>query len=90
MVATHKVKINGKWYGLGEKIPGLAEPPITTESKTEVQEEVQEEKNTLTKTEIKRMPTAELQVLAKKNGVGNADSLTGAELKEILIKKFNL
>lgn len=78
MVATHKVKINGKWYGLGAKIPDLTELKIKSES------------TSLNKTEIKRMSTAELQQLAKKHNIENADNITGSELKEILIKKFNL
>lgn len=43
-----------------------------------------------TKTEIKRMSTAELQNLAATVGVENAFGRSGGELKEILIRKFNL
>lgn len=43
-----------------------------------------------TKTEINRMSTAELQELALKNNVDGADEMTGAELKKILIEKFEL
>lgn len=43
-----------------------------------------------TKTEIKRMSTAELQNLAATVGVENAFDRSGGELKEILIQKFNL
>lgn len=43
-----------------------------------------------TKTEINRMSTAELQELAKEQGIENAENITGAELKKILIEKFGL
>lgn len=46
--------------------------------------------NSYTKTDIKRMSTAELQNLAAKSGVENAFETSGGELKEILIQKFNL
>lgn len=41
-----------------------------------------------TKTEINRMSTADLKKLASENGVD--DSLSGAEIKKALIKKFGL
>lgn len=41
-----------------------------------------------TKTEINRMSTADLKKLAKENGID--DSLSGAELKKVLIEKFGL
>lgn len=41
-----------------------------------------------TKTEVNRMSTADLKKLAVENGVD--DSLSGAEIKKALIKKFGL
>lgn len=41
-----------------------------------------------TKTEINRMPLADLKVLAKENGLD--DDRSGAELKKALIEWFNL
>lgn len=41
-----------------------------------------------TKTEINRMSTADLKRLAKENGID--ESVSGAEIKKLLIKKFNL
>lgn len=49
-----------------------------------------EEKKTYTKTEINRMSTAELQALALENDIDGANDMTGAELKKVLIDKFNL
>lgn len=43
-----------------------------------------------TKTDINRMSTSELRDFAKSNGVANAEDITGAELKKILIEMLNL
>lgn len=75
MVATHTIKCGGKWYKAGEKMP---------ESNSSVSSVG------YTKTEINRMSTADLQKLAAENGIENALTTSGAELKEILIAKFNL
>lgn len=75
MVATHTIKCGGKWYKAGDNVP---------------------ESNSLaspvgyTKTDINRMSTADLQKLAAEQGIENAQTTSGAELKEILIAKFNL
>lgn len=45
---------------------------------------------TLTKTEIFRMSTANLRELAKKNSIDDADTLTGGVLKKRLIEHFKL
>lgn len=43
-----------------------------------------------TKTEINRMSTAELKALAVSVNIADADSLTGGELKKMLIKHYGL
>ena len=48
------------------------------------------EERVYTKTEINRMPITDLKELASKSGIENAEELTGAELKKILIEKFEL
>lgn len=53
-------------------------------------EEQQELPKSLTKTEINRMPIAELKDLALKNGIENAEDMTGTELKKVLISRFEL
>ena len=53
-------------------------------------EQNDEEKKTYTKREISRMPLSELKEIAKSEGFFNADELTGADIKKILIEKFNL
>ena len=66
---------NGKWYNSGEDVPESNSPVYSVG---------------YTKTEINRMSTADLQKLAAEQGIENAQTTSGAELKEILIAKFNL
>lgn len=54
------------------------------------EEQVQGQPKPLTKTEINRMTTAELKELAVNNGIENAELMTGAELKKVLISHFDL
>ena len=54
----------------------------------EIKEEVTEVK--YTKTEINRMPVAELRKMAMRTGVEGADTWSGAELKEYLIATLGL
>ena len=85
MRATHSIKINGKWFKAGEELPALnpsKEPEVKTPDT--------EEKKSYKKSDIFRMPTAELQALAESEGIENATELTGSELKTILVKKFGL
>lgn len=42
------------------------------------------------KSEINRMSTSDLQKLASESGVEGAESISGSELKKILIEKFGL
>ena len=43
-----------------------------------------------TKTEIKRMSTADLKKLAKELDIEEADTYTGADLKKLLVDKLGL
>ena len=49
-----------------------------------------EEEKVYTKREISRMPLSELKELAKTEGLFGVDEMTGADIKKILIEKFNL
>ena len=60
-------------------------PPEITEESTE---DRNARKIVYTKTEINRMSTADLKELAEKNGLDN--SLSGAELKKLLIEHYGL
>ena len=42
------------------------------------------------KTDINRMAVADLKELASIEGIANAEEMSGAELKKVLIKHFNL
>lgn len=77
MIATNVIKINGKWYKAGEVIP----EEIPGKSSLEFH---------YTKTDINRMSVSDLRSLAIGHGMSNADSMTGGELKEYFISKFNL
>lgn len=97
MIAQNTVKVNGKWFYAGQEITGAEKstsdfsqymnPP---EEKLPFSDVELEEPKQYTKTEINRMPTVELKKFAKEQNVENADELTGAELKKILINKLGL
>ena len=70
---------NGVWYPAGTEVPEDT-PNIKTENG----------QNQYTKTEINRMSTSELQSLAIENCIDGADSMTGADLKKVLIERFGL
>ena len=87
------VNKNGIWYPSGTEVPDGAE---TVENKKEddfaqyMNEPVESEEVTYTKTEINRMSTADLKALAKSKDVEDAEKMSGAELKKVLIEKFGL
>ena len=68
----------------------LKELSSTNNKRKEVLIQLIEEAKPLTKTEINRMTTAELKNIATDNGIENAEEMTGAELKKVLIAKFDL
>ena len=83
MTFGHKVKYNGKWYMPGEKIAEVEKSASSFSENTNLSAE-----KSYTKTEINRMSTADLKELAEKNGLDN--SLSGAELKKLLIEYYGL
>ena len=87
MVYSHLVKYNGVYYPAGTNVPvGVASVEIKDNKITdEVKEEVK-----YTKTDINRMSTSDLKSLAKSEGIKDADTLSGADLKKVLIEKFGL
>lgn len=64
--------------------------PLIALEKETVKASEKEEKKTYKKSDIFRMPVAELQELAKAEGIENAEEKTGAELKNLLVKHLNL
>ena len=59
--------------------------PVISDENIEYKEEQK-----YTKTDINRMTTAELQAFALEKGVDSADSMTGGDLKKVLIEKLGL
>lgn len=61
-------------------------------AKKSVKVEVKEEQNETfyTKTDINTMKVADLRNLATEQGIKNADDISGAELKNLLIEKMGL
>lgn len=99
---NHPYKVGDEYPRLGMKVSDarIAEllssknkqkkPLIAWEREKEVSEPLTEEKKTYKKSDIFRMPVAELQELAKAEGIENAEEKTGAELKTLLVKHLNL
>jgi hypothetical protein len=81
------VKYNGVYYTAGTNVPvGVSSVEIKD---NKIIDEVKEEVK-YTKTDINRMSTSDLKSLAKSEGIKDADTLSGADLKKVLIEKFGL
>lgn len=74
-----------KDFAVDGKVLGRAKEDVI-----EITDEETVKENQFTKTEINRMPIHELKALASANGVEGWVDMTGAELKRVLIEKFNL
>lgn len=83
MIATHSIKHDGVWYKVGDEVPESNNNPVPSDF-------MNPPESKYTKTEINRMSTADLQLLATEQGIDNAEELTGAELKKLLIEKLGL
>lgn len=75
MIAQNVIKFNGKWYNAGEEVPENNNSGTSFD---------------YSKTAINRMSTSDLQAFATEQGIDNAEELTGAELKKLLIEKLGL
>lgn len=92
MVYKHQVKYNGKYYPAGTDVP-VGEKAVEDKKEdnfAQYNEPVESGEVTYTKTEINRMSTADLKTLAKSKDVEDAEKMSGAELKKVLIEKFGL
>lgn len=67
----------------------LAKKSVAVEKKAEQKVEKEPEKF-YTKTDINTMKVADLRNLATEQGIKNADDISGAELKNLLIEKMGL
>lgn len=68
----------------------LVEEKASVEVKEIKNDKIVEKQPQYTKTDINRMPTAELKEVATNNGIENAEEMTGGDLKKVLIEKFGL
>ena len=84
----HLVKYNGQYYPAGADVP-VGDNPVKEVVEKDVKPIVEKQPQ-YTKTEINRMSTSELKEVATSNGVENAEEMTGADLKKVLIEKFGL
>ena len=93
MVYKHQVKYNGKYYPAGKDV-SVGEKAVEDKKEDNFaqykNEPVESGEVTYTKTEINRMSTADLKALAKSKDVEDAEKMSGAELKKVLIEKFGL
>lgn len=91
MIAQNTMKVNGKWFYAGQEITGLdLSSSDFSKCMTMPEEWKVPQDKTYTKTEINRMPTSELRILAKGKGIDNAEDMTGGELKNVLIEILGL
>ena len=91
MIATHSIKMNGKWYKAGEEIEDMAVGKNSLPfSDDDITFEKRPEQKEYTKTDIMKMNKAELYEMAKNTGVENVDEMNRAELAEYLLSVFGL
>lgn len=85
MKFSYLVRHDGIDYPIGTEVP-IGE--VKVEETVNVEQEIQQPSFEYTKSQINRMSTSELQGLAEMYGLDS--DKTGAELKKILIAKFEL
>lgn len=83
MIATHNIKIGGRWYKAGEEIDSPAD------SMSQEANYGSKEKK-FTKTEIHQMPVKELRELATEYGIENAEMMNGSEIKKIILNYLEM
>ena len=76
---------DGKWYKAGEEVPDFIPGHESYAEETQMPEVFKYKK-----TDINRMSTADLKELAREHEVSNVDDMTGQDLKEYFIRRFNL
>lgn len=77
--------VDDKDFVVNDKVVGRVKDDVI-----EITDEETIKENTYTKTEINRMPVAELKDLAILNGIKVDEDTTGSQLKKLLIEKFEL
>ena len=88
-IAEYPIKLNGKLYRVGDKIPTLDATHINKEDvKVEVDKSTDEHE--YSKSEIQLMKVDDLRELAKSIGMENVEETSGTNLKKALIEYYNL
>lgn len=90
LLRRHKINAVRQGDKLPEKEQVQQEQIYGDELKYEPEEEKHSGSYQYTRTYINRMSTADLQALATEKGIANADSLSGAEIKKMLIELMSL
>lgn len=80
MIATHKIKKNGRWYYAGEEIDSS---PVDSVKFSEENNEPE-----YTKTDIHRMSVDKLRSLAAEQGIDGVEEMNGADIKKLLLEKI--
>lgn len=88
MIYDHMVKVNGRYYQVGEEVPEI-EDMSENENSIPFYDEAKDDRR-YTKSEISRMSTADLQKLAEEVGIENPFETSGNELKKVLAEHFGL
>lgn len=86
MIAQSTVKMNGKWYKVGEEIPQANFP----ENMMNYPSEPYTEEKQYTRTDISRMNVCDLRRLALENGVCDVQKMKSADLKKSLLEILGL
>lgn len=87
-IAEYPVKLNGKLYRVGDKIPTLDATPINEKDvKVEVEKSIDEHK--YSRSEIQLMKVEDLRNLATSVGI-DATEKSGNSLKKALLEHFGL
>lgn len=84
MIYDHIVKYNGTYYAAGSDVP-VETKDFEIKQDTNVKNE-----ESYTKTDINKMPIAELRDLAISIGITDIENKTGSELKKSLIDFYGL
>lgn len=84
MKYDHAVKYDGTFYHTGSDVP-VETKDFEIKQDTNVKNE-----ESYTKTDINKMPIAELKDLAISIGITDAENKTGSELKKSLIEFYGL
>lgn len=92
MTYPYIVNKDGVWYPSGSEVPsGTNSDENKTDDFSKYMNQPEKTFETsYTKTDINRMPLAELKEVAMANGVVGAEEMTGSELKKALIEHFEL